>query len=100
MKATERVKERKYEIEILERICSLIEDEIKNVSNEYQLVGKEEEQARRYSTGELLYEDEEKTIPLYRDKYEFLPKQTLTDEDKARIAAYEKIADNICKMIG
>lgn len=91
--ASNKFKERQVEAEILGELYERLEDKLKDATMRYDCVGKEEEQARSYRTDELLWEDDECTIPKYRDKYEIVPvpENELTDEDKLRIKVIKNL---------
>ena len=89
----------KAQAEVLERIESLLEDIIKDRKMTYDVVGKEEEQARSYKTGELLWEDAEETIPKYRNKYDYVPKKELDEEDQLMIDVCEGFLKKLDKLI-
>lgn len=74
-------------------IYDYLQTRLDNLNSKWTVIGKEDEQATRWSTGELLWEDEDKTIPLYRDKYGDVPKTTedYTEEDKIKITAIKKV---------
>jgi len=68
-------------------------------SLEYTVVGKSEEQAVDWHTKEPLWEDEDKTIPKYRDKYDYVKKEDLSDDDKARLEAINVIRTTLEKLV-
>lgn len=105
MKKTEKnissIKEKKEILEILERFESILGDEYKDVAMIYKVVGKEEEQATNWKTGELLWEDEEKTIPKYRDRYDYVDRteDEITDVEYAKASAIEKVRKHLEQLI-
>lgn len=68
-------------------------------SLEYTVVGKSDEQAVDWHTKEPLWEDEDKTIPKYRDKYDYVKKEDLSDDDKARLEAINVIRTTLEKLV-
>lgn len=80
---------------IYERL-NVFEDD---VSQEYTVVGKTDEQAVDWHTKEPLWEDEDKTIPMYRDKYDYVKKEVLNDDDKARLEAINQIRTALEKLV-
>lgn len=86
---------KKAQLEILEKFNSVLEDMKKEATTEYRCVGKEEEQARDWKTDELKWEDEEKTIPYYRNKYEDveLTEEEMTDSQKAMVEAIRQMTE-------
>lgn len=92
----------KVKMEILERLyASLLEME-KDAATDYRIVGKEDEQATDWRTDELLWEDEEKTIPKYRDKWDHveLTKEELDErpEARAKLAAIIEVKKYLEKL--
>lgn len=85
--------------EVLERIENLLEEMIKDTSMTLDVVGKEEEQATSWKTGELLWEDEEHTIPKYRDKYDYVPKKELDEDDQITIDVCKGFLKKLDKLI-
>ena len=80
-------------LDILESLFKTLSDEERDARTDFRCVGKEEEQATDWKTHELLWEDEEHTIPRYRDKYDNveLTEDELDDKRKAKISAVEVI---------
>lgn len=92
--------ERKIEAEILSEIYEELETKLKYATKRYECVGKEEEQARDWRTNELLWEDEEKTIPKYRDKYDYVTvlDSELTEEEKLRAKVIKSVMAKLEKI--
>ena len=93
--------EKREMLDILERFERILNDEEQDVGQIYKIVGKETEQATDWKTDELLWEDEEKTIPKYRDRYDYVAKtdDEMTEKDFARLSAISKLRETIEKMI-
>ena len=91
----------RYKAEVLNDVYRMLESKEKDLHTEYRATGKTTEQAKDWSTGELLWEDEEKTIPKYRDKYEDveIPDDELSDERKKRIGVLVALKTAIEKMM-
>ena len=87
--------------DILKRIAEALSAFEKDTLYEYKCVGKEEEQARDWRTDELRWEDEEKTIPYYRDKYDYVKvsEAEMTDEKRAALVAVEEVKAYFDKII-
>lgn len=98
--ATNKFMERKIEAEILSDLYEELEGKLKNATTRYEVVGKEEEQARDWRTDELLWDDEEHTIPRYRDKYDYVPvaEKDLTDEERLRIKVIKSLMVKLEKL--
>ena len=94
-----KIQEKRIELEALEILYSTMQEKIKDVQQEYKPVGKHETQATDWRTGELKWDDEEKTIPHYDTKWDYVPKEKLTEEEKLRIEVYENIITKLEKLM-
>lgn len=92
--------ERKIEAAILGELYEKLEENLKHSTSRYECVGKETEQARDWRTNELLWDDEEHTIPRYRDRYEYVPvsEKDLTEEEKCRIKVIKNVMAKLEKL--
>ena len=92
---------KKAQLEILERFTKILDDMKSESTTDYRVVGKETEQATHWKTGELLWEDEEMTIPKYRDRYATveLSENELSDEQKAMLTAIDNMIAELDKMV-
>ena len=86
-------------LDLLETLYKELDDAEKPIGKSYECVGKEEEQSKDWRTGELLWEDEEQTIPKYRDKWDWVEKGELDDNDKAKKEAIETIRKALDKLV-
>ena len=84
---------RRKQLEAIEKILSSLDEIERDIRCTLEVSGKYDNQARSYDTGELLWEDAEKTIPLYRDKYDYVPKETLTDADNAKLEVVQSVRE-------
>ena len=98
--ATNKFMERKIEAEILGELYEKLENDLKYATKSYERVGKETEQARDYKTGELLWDDEEHTIPRFRDNWDYVdvPEDKLTDEAKLKIKVIKNVMAKLEKL--
>lgn len=92
--------ERKIEAEILGELYEELERKLKYAGMNYEKVGVETEQAKSYKTGELLWEDEECTIPKYRDIYDYVPvpEEELTEEQKIKVKVIKNLMAKLEKL--
>lgn len=99
--ATNKFMAKKFLAEALCEMYEILVQKEKDIHQEYRRVGFEEEQATDWRTGELLWEDEEKTVPKFRDKYDYVTKDDseLTDEDIAKSKAYQYIMNQLERML-
>lgn len=98
---TRKFKEKQYTAELLDKLYREIEAEEENCRQEYCKVGTTDEQERHWKTGELLWEDEEKTIPKMKDQWDYVMKseEELTEDDYAKMKACQYIKSMLEKMI-
>lgn len=94
------IKEKKALLEVLEQTYDYVESLKKDTLREYRVIGKESEQAKSWKTDELLWEDEEHTIPKYYDKYGYVDKtdDELTESDKVKLTAINEVLKALEKM--
>lgn len=85
--------------EVLERLEDVLNEIIRDKSMTWDVVGKEEEQARHWKTDELLWEDEEHTIPKYKNKYDYVPKTELDEDDQITIDVCKGFLKKLDKLI-
>ena len=88
-------------LNVMERLFKILDEEEEDLKQSYEVIGKEEEQATNWKTGELLFVDEEKTIPLYRDKYGYVDRKEsdYTDIDFAKLDAIKSIKQALEALI-
>ena len=91
--------EKKIMVEVLDELYSTLEAKVKSVHYEYKIVGKKDTQSRHWNTGELLWEDEEKTIPRMDDDWREVEKEELTEEDELRLKVYKYLMVQLEKML-
>jgi hypothetical protein len=94
-------KEKQFLAEILDKLYREVQAEEDSCRQEYTKVGVTDEQDRQWQTGELLWEDEEKTIPKMKAKWDYVAKseEELTPDDCAKIKACQYLKAQLEKMI-
>lgn len=93
------IREKRMMLEVLEELMETLDTQEKNVRMEWGVVGKEDVQARNWKTDELVWDDEEKTIPHFNNKYDYIPKEDLSENDQIKLKAIEKIRATLEKMV-
>ena len=95
------ITKKKALLDVLERLMNTIDNIEKDTTTEYRAVGKSEEQAKDWKTGELLWEDEEKTVPKMRDEYGYveLTEDEMTDENLATLEAVKTVKEILEKLV-
>ena len=81
----------KVQAEVLEDLEKTLNEMIENLTTSYEVIGKENEQARDWRTGELKWEDDEKTIPYFKNVYGRVPVPADQLDEDAKLKA------DICK---
>lgn len=94
-------KEKQHLAELLDQLYRVVQTEEDNCRQEYRKVGTTDEQEKHWKTGELLWEDEEKTIPKMRDKWDYVMKsdEEMGEDDYAKIKACQYLKAQLEKMI-
>lgn len=88
-------------VDIIRDIMEKIKREVDDLLNKYEFTGYSTEQRKHWKTGELIWEDEKKTIPSYEKTYETrrLEVSELDDNEYAKYVAYKEIMDYLTKSI-
>ena len=95
------ITKKKALLDVLEKLMTELDTIEKNTTTEYRAVGKSEEQMTNWKTGELLWEDEEKTVPKMCDKYDYvdLTEDEMTDENIATLEAIKTVKEILEKLV-
>lgn len=85
--------------EVLEKVEELLNSLIVDHGKKWQVVG--QEQAKNWEHNELLWEDDERTIPKMKDKYGYVdvPFEELEEEDKVLIEVCRTFIKKLDKLI-
>ena len=91
----------KAQAEVLTKMDNLLDEIIRDKTMDYRVVGKEEEQAKDWRTGELKWEDDEKTIPYFKDKWDYVAKDEdeISEEDRIMIEVCKAFSKKLDKLI-
>lgn len=98
--------ERRKRIEVLEELDKKLDDMLESHLCSYEVISETptDEQDKDWRTKELLWEDDEKTIPKMKVNREWgyvpRPAEELTDEDQAFQKAVEEVRKVLIKMLG
>ena len=98
--------ERRKRIEVLEELDKKLDDMLESQLCSYEVISETptDEQDKDWRTEELLWEDDEKTIPKMKVNREWgyvpRPEEKLTDEDRAFQKAVEEVRKVLLKMLG
>ena len=94
-----RIQEKRAQLEILQQLFDRLKSIEQDCLQSYERVG--EEQATDWRTGELKWEDEEKTVPKMTGKYEYIPKsvEDMDDDEYAKYLAVDHIRTILEKLI-
>lgn len=102
MKTYSNIVTKRAMLEVLERLYRDLDDEKQNCLQVYKQVGVDETKQRRsWKTDELLWEDEEHTIPQYEPIYDYVDKtdEEMSDEDVAKLDAINTIVKTLDKLV-
>lgn len=93
--------EKKVAAEMLGELYKTVEDRIKCEFRSWEIIGYSETEQDTNWRGELLWEDEEQTIPKKKRIYGYVDKveADLDDEAKTRLKVYRNILKQLEKMI-
>ncbi len=86
---------------VYEDIVNAITEQEKNLHTDWRVIGKSDTQAKNWSTGELLWEDDEHTVPKYKDVYGTveLPDDELSEEAMEKRRVYLQVLDLIDRSL-
>ena len=93
------LKEKRALLEKVENMVASLEQDRVYEGQSYEVIGTSDEQDTSWSTKELLWEDDEQTIPKYKKIYGYVDKTELDDDDKARIKAIDTIIEALMKLV-
>lgn len=96
---TNKFKEKQFTAEILSDLYEAVESKEKDIRTQYQPIG--EVQDRDWRSGELLWEDDEQTIPKMTKKWDYVDKDEadLSEDDKLKLKVCQHIKSQLEKMI-
>jgi len=93
------IKVKSYMAEELSRVTERLVDDIKGLYTEWRRVGEEQKRTWNSDTQEyeLVWEDEEKTIPKMCAKYDDveIPEEEMSEESKLRLRAYRELFEKL-----
>lgn len=89
LEITNRFTVKKMEIDVLERLFSFIDDEEKNIKQEYVFSHFTDEPRKHWKTGEVLTDNEGNIR--YEEVWEYKDKEELTDNDRDKLIALNNI---------
>ena len=84
-------------LNILDALFHTLDDEERCVNQEYAVIGKNARQKKDWRTGELMFD--ENGEPVMEDEWGYVPKKSLTDEDKAKLEAICQVKAVLEKLI-
>ena len=92
-------REAQVKAEVLEELYNVVESKKKDVFYTYGVTEPNGRQAKDWRTGELLWEDDEHTIPKMEDVWGEIEKEELSEEDLIRVEIYEGVLHMLEKML-
>lgn len=99
--ASNKFEEKKYYAEVLGELYEDVVRIERGLHSDWGVIGKSDVQATDWRTKELLWEDEEHTIPKYEDKYgnRDIADDELSETSLMKIRVCKKIMDSLEKML-
>ncbi len=91
--ALEKIRAKKYALDLISSVLATVESRRQDVEMSYEKIGKSDKQSKHWKTGELIWEDEEKTIPKYDDLYDYVKKSELSRDDEIDLSVLDKFTD-------
>lgn len=93
--------EMKIKAEVLNDVYEMITDEAKRRCMRYEMVEENYQQATDWRTGEPKWKDEEKTIPLMENRWDYveIPKEEMTDEELTKRDVYDLVLKKIESLL-
>ena len=91
------IKEKKALLEVIEGLYKRLEEDRDYVSMDYKPIKETDKQAVDWKTKEPKFNDD--GTPVYEWDWGYVEKEELTDDDKAKIKAYDTIMAALEKMI-
>ena len=97
---TNKFKEKQFTAEILNDLYNEVEEKERSIRTTYTRIGEKQDTDWRRG-GELLWEDEEKTIPKMTDEWGYVDRdeEELTEEDRLKLKVCQNIKAHLEKMI-
>lgn len=93
---------KKAVLEVIEKLYNELDNLTTETTKTYKKVGVDETKQRtHWRTGELIWEDEEQTIPSYEPIYDYVDKtdEEMTDEDVATLDAIAVVRKALDKLV-
>lgn len=93
---------KKAVLEVIEKLYNELDNLTTETTKTYKKVGVDETKQRtHWKTGELIWEDEEQTIPSYEPIYDYVDKtdEEMTDEDVATLDAIAVVRKALDKLV-
>ena len=100
MKKATKIQLKKAQLDVLENLLKRLNSDREDCYSDYRVVGKTDEQKTDWR-GNLVWEDEAQTIPVYRDRYDYvtITEDEMTEEQIAKLAALDSVISVLEKMI-
>lgn len=96
----QKIQEKLEVTSLISSLATQVENEKSSVRKEYRDTG-ELKQSKNWRTDELLWEDEEHTIPKMEHVYAYVDKsdEELTEDDKIKLSACDYVLEQLLKLI-
>lgn len=92
-------REKQIEAEVLGELYNVLATKERDIHQDYRVIGTSDEQDTHWKTGELLWEDDEKTIPRMKQIWGYVDKEELSEDEEIRVAVYKRLMAALEKML-
>ena len=90
-------KEAKIRADVLQEVYESLEEKIRNTKQYWGVIKKDDHQKVDWRTNEPVFDDND--LPVMEDKYDYIDKDELTEDDELRIKVLQDIIKSIEKLL-
>lgn len=96
---TNRFEKKAIELRLVNGLYQTLEDKLRDCHMTWEAVGETDKQVKDWRTGELKWEDEEKTIPKMEKKYDYVevPDEEISDDARLEMDVIKEIMSKLEK---
>ena len=95
--ANTKFKEAKIRADVLQEVYESLEEKIRNTKQYWGVIKKDDHQKIDWRTNEPIFDDND--LPVMEDKYDYIDKDELTEDDELRIKVLQDIIKSIEKLL-
>ena len=95
--ANTKFKEAKIRAEVLQEVYESLEEKIRDTKQYWGVIKKDDHQKVDWRTNEPVFDDND--LPVMEDKYDYIDKDELTEDDELRIKVLQDVIKSIEKLL-